>query len=1099
MNRPTCIRPTQHIALGALGILLMAATAFTAVATDETLSLAGKWRFQLDRTDAGVEQRWFEHSFPEQIRLPGGLTEQGIGDPISTDTKWIGAIIDKAWFTAPEFEQYRKPGNVKIPFWLQPELYYAGAAWFQRDVVISKDWQDRRVLLFLERAHFETRVWVDDQPVGTNVALGTPHEYDLGQLAPGKHRLTIRVDNRMVVDVGENSHSVSDHTQGNWNGIVGRIELRASPTPWIEDLQAYPQVVMKSVVVKGRIGPSTAQTAGVIELAVKPVAWNSSEQRISVTLKPDGTFETSIPLGANAPLWDEFNPALYELTATLGADRASRTARQVRFGLRNISTHGTGFCINGRPLYFRGTLECAIFPRTGHPPTEVGEWKRIIRAAKAHGLNMMRFHSWCPPEAAFIAADELGFYFHVECSTWPNQSTTLGDGKPIDRWSYEEADRILKAYGNHPSFVLFVHGNEPGGGRHKEFLAKWVDHYKARDPRRLVSSGAGWPQLPENQFHVTPDPRIQAWGGGLKSRINGRPPETMTDYRGYIAARQQPVISHEIGQWCVYPNFDEIKKYTGYLKARNFEIFRDRLDANGLSRLAKPFLLASGKLQALCYKEDIESALRTPGMGGFQLLDLHDFPGQGTALVGVLDPFWEEKGYVTAREYRRFCNAVVPLARLEKRAFTTDETLLARVEVAQFGPEPLPDAVVEWKLLETEARVCAQGVLPAQNIPVGNAVTLGIVSAGLKSVKAPAQCKLVLKVRGTDFENDWDIWVYPAPAAAEPSADVLVTSRFDDAARERLSNGGNVLLTIPGGQVNNSDAAPVKLGFSSIFWNTAWTSRQAPTTLGILCDPKHPALAEFPTDFHSNWQWWYLIHRAGALRLDVLPPATEPVVRVIDDWVTARPLGLIVEGKVGEGRIVVCGFDLTQDADDPVSRQMKSSLVRYLGSEQFKAPVAFTPEQIQKLFAERKAGALNAIRSIKATSEHGEHPVTKVVDGDPGTLWHTSWGDGAPAFPHELVLELQSPQTLAGIAVLPRQDGLHNGWIKDYEVFASADGQNWGSPLVRGTFEADASLKTARFAAPVSLSFLKLRALSGHANGPWASLAEVSFLIPENP
>ena len=237
-------------------------------------------------------------------------------------------------------------------------------------------------------------------------------------------------------------------------------------------------------------------------------------------------------------------------------------------------------------------------------------------------------------------------------------------------WLYREAERILKAYGNHPSFMLMPYGNEPGGKKAGAWLAQWVTHWRAADSRRLYTSGSGWPQLPENQFHVTPDPRIQAWGDGLNSRINAKAPETTTDYRDYISQRSVPVISHEIGQWCVYPNFKEIPKYTGYLKPKNFEIFRDRLQANGLGALAQKFLLASGRLQALCYKEDIESALRTPGMGGFELLDLHDFPGQGTALVGVLDPFWEEKGYITAKEYSRFCNATVPLARLSKRVFT---------------------------------------------------------------------------------------------------------------------------------------------------------------------------------------------------------------------------------------------------------------------------------------------------------------------------------------------------------------------------------------------------------------------------------------------
>jgi hypothetical protein len=940
-------------------------------------SLAGRWRFELDRNDVGVTERWFSRKLTGSITLPGSLPGQGIGDAVTIDTKWIGGIVDKSWFTAPEFENYRKPGNVKVPFWLQPERYYAGAAWFQREIEIPD--RDSRTILFLERPHWETRVWVDDIPYGTNNALGTPHEYDLGILPAGKHTLTVRVDNRMVVDVGENSHSVSDHTQGNWNGIVGRIDLQATPHSRIDDLQVFPDLKEKKLRVEGVLEGSVGfkgrpagfifemedvSTRQKVRLEKSPgdylIQWSSrsSLKTNPSTEMPDNfsSFQAELPLRTATNLWDEFSPRLYRLTAALATDDGHVYAtKSVTYGLREISTQGTQFTFNGRKTFFRGTLECCIFPKTGNPPTEVSDWKRIIRVAKAHGLNMLRFHSWCPPEAAFVAADELGFYLQVECSSWANQSTTIGDGKPIDRWIYEEADRILKFYGNHPSFVLMPYGNEPGGPKHAEFLAKWVQHYRAADSRRLYTAAAGWPQIPENQFQLTPDPRIQGWGQGLASRINGKPPETVTDYRDYVSQRSVPVISHEIGQWCVYPSFEEMKKYTGYLKARNFEIFRDRLEANGMGSLAREFLLASGKLQALCYKEDIESALRTPGMGGFQLLDLHDFPGQGTALVGVLDPFWEEKGYITPGEFRRFCDSTVPLALLKQRAFTTQDRLTAQIEIAHYGPAPLPQGTVEWKLLQGKRSVVAKGEIPVPAVAVGSVGSVGSLDVDLAKVKGPTQCKLVLRIKGSTFENDWDLWVYPA-APAKGGADILVTAQFDAAARGRLREGGKVLLSIPGKQVRNYEKDPVKLGFSSIFWNTAWTGRQAPTTLGILCDPKHPALSEFPTDSHSNWQWWYLVHRAGALRLDLLPRETKPVVRIIDDWVTARPLGLVVEGKVGKGKIVICGFDLTRNSDDPVSRQMHASLVRYLGSKKCRPEVNFTEGQVQALMEEGGTG-----------------------------------------------------------------------------------------------------------------------------------------------
>ncbi|HZT21567.1 MAG TPA: glycoside hydrolase family 2 TIM barrel-domain containing protein, partial [Verrucomicrobiae bacterium] len=506
--------------------------------------------------------------------------------------------------------------------------------------------------------------------------------------------------------------------------------------------------------MKIRIGNETGKSGSgklTIGRQTEPVSWNAH----------GGEASMNVSLGDNARLWDEFHPALQHLKVTLlSSERNSCDSREVTFGLRNISTDGTQFLINGRRTFFRGTLECCVFPKTGHPPTDVKDWLRVLRVAKSYGLNLIRFHSYCPPEAAFEAADKLGMYFQVE-TCWANQSTTLGDGKPVDAWVYRETKRILKACGNHPSFVLMPYGNEPGGKNAAAYLKKYVAHFKALDPRRLWTSGSGWPQIPENQFDITPEPRIQHWGAGVKSIINADPPQTTNDYHDYIEKRPVPVISHEIGQWCVYPNFDEIPKYTGYLKPKNFEIFRDTLDANGMGGLAHQFLLASGKLQALCYKADIEAVLRTPGMGGFELLGLTDFPGQGTALVGVLGPFWDNKGYVTAREWRHFCNDVVPLAQLKKRVFTTGENFEADLEVANFGPRPIKNAAAEWKLVGENGNIFAHGELPAKTIPVNNGISLGHVSVDLKNAPAPGKYQLVVGLAGTKFQNDWDVWVYP--------------------------------------------------------------------------------------------------------------------------------------------------------------------------------------------------------------------------------------------------------------------------------------------------------------------------------------------------
>lgn len=1069
----------------------------TAAAADK-LSLEGDWGLELDCNNRGLQEEWFNRSLTGAVRLPGSLPAQGIGDEVTVETKWTGGVVDRSWFDNPEYAPYRQPGNVKVPFWLQPKKHYVGPAWYQKEIEIPEKWSGKRVVLRLERPHWETRVWVGALLCGTNNSLSTPHEFDLGtRLSPGKHRLTIRVDNSLVVDVGENSHSVSDHTQGNWNGIVGPIELRATSPVWLDDLQVYPEVATKSIRVKGRIGNVTGKAGrGQLVMMVTPLQLGSkslTSSRVEAEWGPDsGTFETTLALGHRAELWDEFTPVIYRLMVWLEGG-AANDARGVHFGLRQIATEGTQFTLNGRKTFFRGTLECAIFPKTGHPPVDVASWKRIINICKNHGLNMIRFHSWCPPEAAFTAADELGFYYQVEAASWANQSTTLGDGKPVDRWIYEETDRILRAYGSHPSFVLMAYGNEPGGGNYQPYLAQWVDHYKAQDARRLYTSGAGWPQISQNQFHVTPDPRVQAWGQGLKSRINALPPETETDYRDYIQKRSVPVISHEIGQWCVYPNFDEIPKYTGYLKAKNFEIFRESLQAKGLGDLGRKFLMASGKLQALCYKEDIESALRTPGMGGFQLLDLHDFPGQGTALVGVLDPFWDEKGYITPKEYRRFCNQTVPLVRLKQRVFTTADTLQATIEVAHFGPAPLERAVVAWKLVTEEGKAIARGKLPLQTVPVDNGVALGEISVPLQDAPSPTHCILVVGLEDTAFENDWDLWIYPAQVPSE-TGDVLVARELTSEALEVLNNGGRVLLHIPARQVKGDHLGRVELGFSSIFWNTAWTRRQPPHTLGILCDPGHPAFARFPTDYHSNWQWWYLIHNAGALNLDDLPRELVPTVQVIDDWVTNRKLGLVFEAQVDKGKLVVSGIDLENPQANLVSRQFRHSLLAYMNSPGFHPSVTLTPEQIRGLIQEPSRLEKSGARILKTSSAHASHPGENAIDGNPDTMWHTDWEDERPEFPHEIQVGFAQPIRLKGISLLPRQDGLRNGWIKGYELYVSKDGLAWGPPAATGDFSATREPHEIRFPAPQHVKAFRLVALSGHANGPWASIAELRII-----
>ena len=915
------------------------------------IDLAGNWFFNVDSLDAGVTERWFAKKLTGHISLPGSMTTNNKGNDITLNTPWTGQIVDSSYFFKPEYAQYRQPGKIKVPFWLQPVKYYKGAAWYQKTIMIPANWQGKTTELFIERSHWETTVWIDDKEIGMQNSLATAHVFQLGKtLSPGLHRLSIRVDNRVKdFDVGKNSHSISDHTQTNWNGMIGQLYIKTRPEIYISDVQLYPDIGKKQVVAHITVQNETGITVNVpvqlVATSNNPATGKLPAVAKSIQLKDGSTaIEIGYPMGSNPLLWDEFHPNLYSMAVSINKG-ANKDEQVTTFGMREFSAKNTQFTINGRLTFLRGTLECAIFPKTGYPPTDIKEWLRIFNICRSYGLNHVRFHSWCPPEAAFQAADLAGFYLQIECSSWANSGATIGDGKPLDKYIYDESERIVKAYGNHPSFCMMVYGNEPSGKGMVQYLKGFVNFWKEKDTRRLYSTAAGWPVISENDYNSTPDPRIQAWGAGLKSIINSQPPKSDYDWSDIISKRQYPTVSHEIGQWCVYPDFKEIAKYTGVLKAKNFEIFRDKLQNSGMIRLADSFLLASGKLQALCYKADIEAALRTPGFGGFQLLDLHDFPGQGTALVGVLNPFWEDKGYISGKEYSKFCNSVVPLVRLTKMVYQNDENLSVPVEIANFGAAPLNKIMPLWNIKDAAGKTLFQGRLPETDIAIGNNISLGKINQSLSSVTHAS--KITLTVTVGNFQNSWELFVYPASL---PDVDILTTSQLDTKAIEVSNNGGKVLLTLKKGSLKAAKGGDIKIGFSSIFWNTAWTNGQPPVTLGILTNPAHPALRDFPTEYYSNWQWWDAISNSAAIQLDSVATGLNPIVRVIDDWVTARPLGLVFECTVGKGKLIVSGIDLLSNQDKrPEAKQLLYSLKKYMLTSQFNPTVQVSIEKIKEL------------------------------------------------------------------------------------------------------------------------------------------------------
>lgn len=912
----------------------------------QTINLAGTWQFAIDRNDRGVAEQWYNRSLDDTIELPASMPQRLKGDDISVNTRWVGSLYDSSYFFNPYMAKYRKPGkDMKLTFFLTPDKHYVGVAWYQRIVTLQKYDKNSTYTLYLERPHIETTLFVNGMRVGMRNSLVVAHQYDVGQyLHQGDNTISVRIDNRPeTVNVGQDSHSITDQTQGDWNGIVGRIELQQTSATHITDLQVFPDIDKQNALVKLQVvGKPKSKYTLTLHAYSNEIEGGYSEGRIetTVTLTSDTTlFEYPVKL-KNMKLWDEFHPYTYILTALLSKKKSTVDLTGTTFGMRKFEIRGKMFYVNGHEVQLRGTVENCDFPLTGYAPMDIESWERVFRRCKEYGLNHMRFHSYCPPNAAFAAADKVGFYLQPEGPSWPNHGVALGNGRPIDTYLMEETIRMAKDYGNHPSFCMLACGNEPAG-RWVDWVSKFVDYWKATDTRRVytgASVGGSWQWQPKSQYHVKAGARGLQWAN--------RRPDTMDDYTSTIGQVAEPYVSHETGQWCVFPNFDEISKYTGVNKARNFEVFRDILNDNGMGSRAKQFLMAAGKLQAICYKYEIERTMRTPQYAGFQLLSLNDYSGQGTALVGVTDVFFDDKGYMTAPEFRAFCSPIVPLARIPKFTYTNNETFHADILLNQYADHTLLNISPTYTITSA-GKTLHVGRFPAQDWKIGNNIPMGSIDFPLTSIKEAQKLTLTISLPGTEAENHWDFWVYSAEVEEEVG-NVWITDQFDEKAQSILKKGGKVLLTAAGKISYGKD---VVQQFTPVFWNTSWFKMRPPHTTGIFVENTHNIFDLFPTDYHSDLQWWELVNKAQVMQFSDFPNDFQPLIQSIDTWFLSRKIGMLFEANVLGGQLVMTTMDITNNLEQRhAARQMRVSILHYMNSEQFHPSFSIDPQRISDLY-----------------------------------------------------------------------------------------------------------------------------------------------------
>jgi hypothetical protein len=894
------------------------------VTAQKTISLAGQWQVRLDSLNTGLDQQWYNQQSGKAIRLPGTLDDVGLGKSPTLTADTLGK---------------------EVLIKLTRKHSYVGAAWYSKEIVIPQSWNNKQIELYLERVIWKTRVWVDGKEIGSSASLSAPQRFYINALIkPGKHLLVIRIDNSKQYDITHRdmAHAYTDGTQIIWNGVIGKLQLTAKEPLYIDHIQTYPNVTTQSVTITPTLQNGYEQSVN----ATLEIQVLDKNKRIVATKKETVPIaagvskkEMNLALGKNVQLWDEFHPNLYTVNVVLTTQQpAVKDMAATSFGMREVTKNNSLLQVNGRRIFLRGTLECNIFPLTGHPPMDKKGWLKVFRTAKDYGLNHLRFHSWCPPEAAFDVADSMGFYLQVELPLW---SLNVGEDTNTNRFITEEAARISQEYGNHPSFVFWSLGNELQGDF--QWLAGLLQQLKAADSRHLYTTttftfqkGHGkWPE-PGDDFFITQYTK-KGWVRG-QGIFNTYPPNFSTDYIKAIDSLPVPLITHEIGQYSVYPNLNEIKKYTGVLDPLNFKAIQKDLARKGMLGLAPSYTLASGKFSANLYKEEIERALKTKGSSGFELLDLHDFPGQGTALVGILDAFWDSKGLVTPSQHRMYCAEVVPLLRFQKATYTNAESLEATAEAANFGSGVLKGIIPVYTVTDQQGKKWFTGRLNARDLPLDNGIELGKINLDLRSITKATQLTIELRLEGTSYKNNWTFWVYPAQVK-ETNNNVVFTSSVKEAL-QLLEQGKRVLLNPDTAQIKGVEGR-----FAPVFWSPIHFPNQ-PGTMGILCNPQHAALQQFPTDFYSNWQWWDLITSSKTMVLDSLPAIT-PIVTVIDNFFRNRKMANVIEVKAGKGKLIISAIDLSHNLDKrPAARQLRYSLEQYMGSPTFNPVVELTAEQI---------------------------------------------------------------------------------------------------------------------------------------------------------
>ena len=873
-----------------------------------------------------------------ELRLPGTLDEDGVGYPDDPARQWKAGEVARIGFW--------QPGG-PIVTRLTRKHTFEGCAKLSRVF----EWtvpEGKRIFVECERArHLRLFVNGREAPLFEPASISTPYVFEVTGMVTGEDQFTFLSDNSYPGwprDAIVYSSAASDETQTNWNGLLGYVRIRVEEPDFISAVRVWYPDEENDVRVQVELSLS-GDWEGEVRLSSPALAGDAVvQERLKAGRRELWYFNLS--LGKNVKYWDIEEGNLYPLTVALDG----MEPKTVTFGVRDFRAQDGCLTLNGRRFFLRGEANCAVFPETGYIPMDAETWKDIIRRYQAYGVNCLRFHSHCPPEAAFTAADELGMLMQPELSHWnPNDAFSSDEAR---RYYETELLQILKTLANHPSFVMLTFGNElHADAAGHAFMDHLLERAKAFDSTRLYANGSNphYGSLgpdPASGFYTSSDDRgrqLRLTSADFKGMLNQEAPNARRNYDKAMSILREdsdlPVFSFEVGQYEVLPDFDEIHAFQGIVRPDNFRHIHAKVIEKGLEKDWKRMVEATGESALLCYRAEVEAALLTREFSGISLLGLQDFPGQGTALVGMMNSHLQPKPYDFARpeRFRAFFRDALPLALLPRFTYTAGETLEAEIVMANYGKTGFAGSCV-WTL--TGMDFFADGFLPVSVAPMGGLTSLGRLRIPLEGFKEPTKLTLALSFCGE--ENDYPLWVYPDVQPVCPET-VHECRTLDEKAKQVLQGGGQVFLAPDA----SAEALPrsIPTQFSPDFWSVCTFPTQA-GGMGQLVDADHPLFRRFPTERFSNWQWWPMANT----RAFILPERIDAIVTEMDSFAYLRPMSKLFECRCDGGKLMVSSMGLHELGQYPEARALRVAIYDYMASPAFEPKQELAVEFIESLF-----------------------------------------------------------------------------------------------------------------------------------------------------